>query len=73
MAGTYQYELIAGMIGIGSCEAFLGKWEKVLFGEELVFHNTPQALVALLGVNHQGTSRAPLVKASLNIRILCVL
>jgi len=29
--------------------------------------------MVLLGMNHQGTSRAPLVKASLNTRILCVL
>lgn len=25
LAGTYQYELIAGMIGIGNCEDFLEK------------------------------------------------
>lgn len=29
--------------------------------------------MALLGVNYQGVSRVPLVKASLCIRILCVL
>lgn len=29
--------------------------------------------MALFGVNHQGISRAPLVKASLIIRIVCVL
>lgn len=40
LAGTYQYELIAGMMGIGSCEGFLDKWEKVLFGEELEFFTT---------------------------------
>lgn len=73
LAGTYQYELIAGRIGIGSCEGFIDKWEKLVFGEKLEFLQYSIGSDGLLGVNPQGTAGAPLVKSSHNIRIMYII